>query len=494
MSIISQNRVFLMSMLALNACTFEISTPESATPASATAEASPQGVDRRVERPRDTIPIPGDVNPAEPGSSSGTHAPFTASTGSAEAEAEAQETTEAQGHPSWTAHVQDPAVALVAGSAHACALSSHGEVSCWGNNDVGQLGYGHTEPIGDDEPAAAHGVVNVGDLVVALAAGDQHTCAILEKGSIRCWGYGGDLALGHGNGKYYTVGDDEMPGEMGDAIIYSNSPFEQLVAGDHHSCVRTQTGSVKCWGNSPEGALGYGYATQTGGWLGNVPIDAPASFLVAGADHTCAITEGGLVQCWGEATSLGYGGTHNLGDDEQLTAYEPLSLSAPVTQLAAGDRHTCALTTHGTVHCWGLGVDGVLGYGSSQSISDASAAGIVNLGGIAVQIAAGQSHTCALMLNGSVRCWGSGSAGALGYGDTEDIGDNETPAVAGVVALPETVTQIVAGSEFTCALLGSGAVQCWGSGLDGRLGYGHEESIGDDESPADVQSILPFGL
>ncbi len=89
--------------------------------------------------------------------------------------------------------------------------------------------------------------------------------------------------------------------------------------------------------------------------------------------------------------------------------------------------------------------------------------------------------------------WGEGSAGALGYGNTDDVGDNEVPAVVGAVDLPEPVTQLVAGVEFTCALLASGAVQCWGSGLDGRLGYGHEQNIGDDETPADVKSILPFG-
>ena len=143
--------------------------------------------------------------------------------------------------PVWTAQVQEPAIALVAGAAHACALAESGEVSCWGNNDVGQLGFGHTEAVGDDEVVASHGTVAVGDLVIGLAAGSQHTCAILDKGSIRCWGYGGDLALGNGNGKDYTVGDDEVPADMKDAIIYANSPFVQLAAGDHHTCRSLQS-------------------------------------------------------------------------------------------------------------------------------------------------------------------------------------------------------------------------------------------------------------
>jgi alpha-tubulin suppressor-like RCC1 family protein len=488
---VQQSLVFT-SVLALSACTFEFpDTAQVSDPAPLGLAAADIALED--ESGGAWAPVPVDTPTSRrPGEASG-EVTTSAGTDVLE-ERQTDRPAEVQHTPAWAAHVQEPAVALVAGSAHVCALSGGGDVSCWGNNDAGQLGYGHTDPVGDDEPVGAQGVVNVGDAVISLAAGGQHTCAILEKGSIRCWGFGGDLALGNGNGKYYTVGDDEVPGEMGDAIIYSNSPFEQLAAGDHHTCMRTQNGTIKCWGNSPEGALGYGYATQTGGWLGNVPMGETASFLVAGADHTCAVVEGGLVRCWGEASSLGYGGMDNIGDNEQPMTVAPLALSAAVTQLAAGDRHTCALTTAGTIHCWGLGLDGVLGYGSCQDVSDATVAGIVNVGGLTVQIAAGQSHTCALLLDGSVRCWGSGISGALGYGNIEDIGDNEAPAVAGAVDLPEPATQLVAGAEFTCALLSSGAVQCWGNGLFGRLGYGHTQSIGDDETPASVQSILPFGI
>jgi alpha-tubulin suppressor-like RCC1 family protein len=218
-----------------------------------------------------------------------------------------------------------------------------------------------------------------------------------------------------------------------------------------------------------------------------------AHALVAGAEHTCAIVDGGLVRCWGEATSLGYGGGDNIGDDEQPSEIDAISLGDAVVQLAAGDRHTCALTAAGAVRCWGLGEDGALGYGTTQSIQNAAAAGIVNLGGLAVQIAAGQTHTCALLLDGTARCWGDGSAGALGYGNTDNVGDDESPAVAGAVQLTEVATQLVAGGEFTCALLASGAVQCWGEGLDGRLGYGHQLNIGDDETPDTMKPILPFG-
>lgn len=480
-----------LSLFALGGCTFELAVPDqTASPGEDVAASPPELVagTQPADTPAETPPVT--IDPPAVPDDAVAEPPV-----AAEADPVAEEQPVTESAPSLAPGTpQEPAVALVAGTAHVCALSASGDVSCWGHNDMGQLGYGHTDSIGDDEPAASHGVVDVGGPVVSLSAGRQHTCAILEKGTIRCWGYGGDLALGNGNGHYDTVGDDEVPAHAGDSIVYSNSPFVELAAGDHHTCMRTAAGTVKCWGDSPEGALGYGYATQTGGWLGNVAIGGTAVSVVAGAEHTCVVLQDGMVRCWGEATSIGTGASDNLGDDEQPTTAAPLSLGEAVVQLAAGDRHTCALTASGAVRCWGLGQFGVLGYGSQYDIAMASSAGIVNLGGLAVQVAAGQSHTCALMLDASVRCWGEGASGQLGYGNTNDVGDDEVPAVVGAVELAGPAVQVVAGDAFTCALLTTGNAQCWGSGLDGRLGYGGDWNIGDDETPAAVAPVPPFGI
>ena len=403
------------------------------------------------------------------------------------------EAREAQ--PAVPPHTGTARVAAIAvGGAHACALSDQGEVACWGANDSGQLGYAHPWNIGDDEPAADAGLVDVGGTVVALVAGERHTCALLDTNRIRCWGFGEELALGRGNGHPQTIGDDETPAEVGDAIVYASAPFEALAAGDHHSCTLTTAGRVKCWGTSPVGALGYGYATRTGGWLGEVPLgETPAIAIEAGCDHTCALFQGGAVRCWGQAPALGYGGSEDIGDDEAPTDVGVLDLGEPIVQLAAGHRHTCALTAQGAVRCWGMGGFGALGTGSTYSAPFAAEAAVVPVGEVVTRIAAGHRHTCALTVSGAVRCWGDGAHGALGYGNTLTVGDDEPPAQAGAVQLGESAVQIDAGDGFTCALLQSGAVRCWGLGLGGRLGNGSEEDIGDDEVPADKSPIAVFG-
>ena len=146
------------------------------------------------------------------------------------------------------------------------------------------------------------------------------------------------------------------------------------------------------------------------------------------------------------------------------------------------------------MHCWGLGVTGQLGYGNLDTIGDdetPASAGIVDLGFAAVQIDAGEDHTCAISSEGAVRCWGLGLYGRLGYGNTATVGDDETPAsLAADVDVGMTVTQLSAGRRHTCAASGTGAFRCWGNTEHGALGYGSfSNNIGDNESPASAGDI-----
>ena len=110
------------------------------------------------------------------------------------------------------------------------------------------------------------------------------------------------------------------------------------------------------------------------------------------------------------------------------------------------------------------------------------------------ELSLGQTHSCFRSAGGNVRCWGWGVGGRLGYGNEIDIGDDETPASAGDVNVGGTVVQISAGSEHTCALLNTGKVRCWGYGTYGQLGYGNVTDIGDDETPASAGDVNVGGL
>lgn len=223
--------------------------------------------------------------------------------------------------------------------------------------------------------------------------------------------------------------------------------------------------------------------------MGGVVIE-----LDAGGSHTCARLESGKVRCWGRS-QLGYGNMNAIGDDETPASAGDVDVGGVVVEITTGHGHTCARLEAGSVRCWGYGSDGQLGYGNTEWVGDdetPASVGDVDVGGVAVGLAAGSSHTCARLETGDIRCWGVGSFGQLGYGNTEWIGDDETPASAGKVNVGGMVLDLAPGGGHTCARLEDGAMRCWGWNFEGELGYGHTNQIGDDETPASAGDVSVF--
>ncbi|MCB1316470.1 MAG: hypothetical protein KDK27_10980 [Leptospiraceae bacterium] len=366
---------------------------------------------------------------------------------------------------------------------------------CWGRSDQGQLGYGNTNDIGDETPASA-GDVNVGGTVSQVAAGSSYTCAVLETGSVRCWGLGTFGRLGYGNTN--IIGDDETPASAGDVNV--GGIVTQISASNIHTCALLNTGSVRCWGYGDFGRLGYANTNNIGddetpASAGDVDVGGTVIQIASGFHHTCALLDTGSVRCWGTGTNgqLGYGNTNHIDDDESPATAGDVNVGGTVTQITAGSNYTCALLNTGSVRCWGLGTFGRLGYANTNNIGDNEApatAGNVNIGGLVTQISGRYTHTCALLDNGSVRCWGSGFVGALGYGNTNNIGDDEMPATAGDVNVGGPVTQVATGEHHNCVILSNGFVRCWGRSQFGQMGYGDTNIIGDNPGempPGDVQ-------
>ena len=387
--------------------------------------------------------------------------------------------------------IQADVTQMTAGTFHTCALLDTGVVRCWGFGGQGRLGYGNTDDIGDNETTASVGDVNEGRTVANIVAGEAYTCAVLDTGAARCWGSGGFSNLGYGNTN--DIGDDETPASAGDVNV--GSTVAQIAAGTFHTCALLNAGTVRCWGAGGLGRLGSGNNASilNAALAGDVDVGGTVTQITAGKHHTCALLDTGAVRCWGYGLGgrLGYGNTNDIGDNETPATAGDVTVGGTVTQIVAGEEHTCALLDTGAVRCWGLGANGRLGYGNTNNIGDnetpASAAD-VDVGGTVVQIDAGVFHTCAVLDTGAVRCWGAGGTGRLGYGNSVTIGDDETPATAGDVDVGGTVTQIVTGSH-TCALLDTGAVRCWGSGTNGKLGYGNTAVIGDNETPASAGDV-----
>ncbi|WP_037583321.1 RCC1 domain-containing protein [Stigmatella aurantiaca] len=385
---------------------------------------------------------------------------------------------------------------IAAGDSYTCVMLNGGTMRCWGNNTYGQLGYGNTGTVGDSEKPYTAGDIPLAGIGggIKVAVGGNHACALLESGLVRCWGNNTYGQLGYNTVEH--VGDGEAISHYG--YVNVGGFVVKIAAGSWHTCALLDTGKVRCWGLNNYGQLGYGNTQNIGDnehpWTaGDVQVGGIVKDIAAGFDHTCALLEGGKVRCWGfnNYGQLGYGNTQLIGDNEHPSVAGDVNVGGSVQQLATGYYNTCALLTTGYVRCWGYNGSGQLGYGHASNVNSPLSAGDVNTGGKVFQVAMGQHHTCALLNSGSVKCWGNGGGGRLGYGNTVDYVSppSATVNLGGAIAF-----QIAAGYSHSCVQLSTGAARCWGTNNYGQLGYGHTQAIGDNEHPftaGDIQFLEP---
>jgi alpha-tubulin suppressor-like RCC1 family protein len=394
---------------------------------------------------------------------------------------------------------QPRATLVAAGAFHSCAGFDDGSLRCWGT--AAYLGSGRsaaTGDVGDDELPSRLGPVPIGEGARQISAGWYHTCALLESNRVRCFGEAAGGRLGYGNDQ--DIGDDERPDSVG--FVSLGGRVQQVAAGPSHSCAVLRNGRVRCWGQNDQHQLGFASTATIGddelpSSAGFVEVGGQVTQVATGFAHTCAVLVGGTVRCWGKniAGGLGYPGPLFVGDDETPADLGDVEVGGVVTQVVTGMLHTCALLEGGRVRCWGASSYGQLGYGNTASIGDdetPASAGDVPVGGVVKQLAAGAFATCALLENGRVRCWGDGEMGELGYGNLNNIGDDELPSSAGDVDVGGVVTHLDAGFLHVCATLESGAVRCWGRGATAALGYGNLKNIGDDEAPSSAGDLSLF--
>lgn len=412
------------------------------------------------------------------------------------------------------------AMNIQGGGRHTCAILDDGRLKCWGNASFGVLGLGDQwNHRGDNPDEMGHFLpaVQLGSGRTAITVAGtfwNSTCSVLDNGSIKCWGRNvvGELGLGDQSNPF--IGDDLS--EMGDnlqPVQLGTGRTASTIAGRyHHYCALLTDGDVKCWGHNTYGQLGVGDVENRGdgpGEMGDalVPVNLgtgrKATAIAVGTFHSCAILDDGNVKCWGNGAVLGIGETDNRGDNqgEMGDALPTVDLGSGLTALSitAGSGQTCALLNNGSIKCWG-GNGGGLGLGDTNGRGDelgemGDALPPVNLGTgrSAVSISAGGGQTCALLSDGSVKCWGTNSFGELGLGDTSTRGDE--PGEMGD-ALPSvdlgsgrTAIAVIAMMQHTCAQLDDLSVKCWGYNTAGTLGLGDLNHRGDN--PGEMGDALP---
>lgn len=370
------------------------------------------------------------------------------------------------------------AVAIAAGGAHTCALLADGSARCWGLDNYNQLGDNPSSGRLSDFSSTPLPVVGLSN-AAGITAGNAHTCALLANGTAKCWGLNTDGQLGNGNTQTQRLPVTVGPG--GNALLNvvaistgghrcfanqdSGDSDDFECAGDHdHTCALLADGSAKCWGSNAHGELGSEISpgsllpvAVTGGGGGFAARD-----VAAGRDHTCAVRANGTVACWG---SNDHG---QLGDGTTTTRLSPVAvsgLSDPVVAIAAGEAHTCALVASGTVRCWGDNSSGQLGTGDMVNrLRPVTIIGIINAIGIAAGGTLGSSHTCVLLADGTVKCWGANGSGQLGTGNT--LSSTVPVAVSGL----RNAVSIAVGESHTCAQVAVSAAFCWGFNGSGQLG------------------------
>jgi alpha-tubulin suppressor-like RCC1 family protein len=412
-----------------------------------------------------------------------------------------------------TADHDPPLVTQVsAGFDQTCAIVRDGAVRCWGPSPEGQVGIPGVQGVGDwsgdprtDEVPPVD--LGAGRTAIQISSGWDHTCALLDNHEVICWG-AGPSGLGHDYdhlGQGFNIGDDETPASVGPVDLGGGHKAKMVAAGGSDSCAILDDDSVKCWGQGTSGVLGYGNGTgqvfdpSTVGTVDLGPGRKAASIDTA-ANHTCVILTTGDVMCWGDnnAGKLGYGSNSSviqaIGDDETPASVGTIDLGGhSALKVTGGDNHTCALLDDHTVRCWGTDYRGINGDPTGQE-HDSPPADPLDLGAgrTAIDLEAAADHTCAVLDDHTVRCWGFGSDGRLGYGNTNDVGDDETPGSPGPINLGpgRTAEAVSAGRWHSCALMDDGNVRCWGEGS--RVGYGNNTSIGDDETP-DTAGPVPLG-
>lgn len=356
--------------------------------------------------------------------------------------------------------------AVEVGDRHSCALKNNGTVECWGDNAAGQLGIPDVES--STTPLAVPGITNATAMAARL-----HTCVRLADSTVHCWG---ENASGRAD-----------PGSL-DPILTSPSDVtlsigsDLIAAGGAHSCAAGELGEpVQCWGANGSGQITG--AESPGPASATMPADFSPGMLRLGNNHSCVASVTGELLCWGNNSS------GQLAIDPLVTSSTstPTIIGVdPVGDLVTGADHTCA-RIGSEVHCWGLNTSGQLGNNTTTTGSMPVVVAFEPGTAMVRQLAAAGDHTCAVLHNDEVQCWGGNARGEIAL-VVDKNGDDSGSLTPRATKVDFPVAQLATGPEHSCALSTDGQLYCWGNNDFGQLGDG---TTTDTSTPTAVQLDCP---
>jgi len=315
-----------------------------------------------------------------------------------------------------------------------------------------------------------------------ISTGRSHACAQMEDATVKCWGANSFGQLGNGTNSN-TITPVAVQGITG---LTDDSKVVSLDLGEHHACAVMRDGSVQCWGSNSEGQLGDGTRVNKSVPTAVSGIDhsSPAKTAVsisASKTHTCAVMGDGSLLCWGlnDYGQLGDNSTTRRLTPAVVSGIDGSSATATAVSVSAGESVTCALMANGTARCWGYNAYKWLGDGTwdNRRVPVAQSGGFDGStdDSTAVSVSAGNEwRACILMVSGAAKCWGSNGFGGLGIGSSDDSLHTEVAGVVnGITGATAASTAISVSSDADlhgCAALAVGTVKCWGRGAGGQLG------------------------
>ena len=335
------------------------------------------------------------------------------------------------------------------GFSHTCGVTTDNRAYCWGGNNYGQLGNGTTTyTTSQTTPVAVEGGLRFRH----VSAGYDHTCGLTTGDRVYCWGLNMWGQVGDG-----TKGGDNW--RTSPVPVAGDRRFRQVRAGWSHTCAITPTDVAFCWGYNGHGQLGDGTITAAGR---AAPVRVLGglrwSQLTGGGEHTCGVTTGNRLYCWG----LNENGQLGDGSTTERLAPRAVSGGREYRQVDAGGlAHTCATSTADVAYCWGWNGFGQLGDGTTtQRPTPGAVAGLRRFD----HLNAGHYHTCGVTLAGRTFCWGRNDQGQLGDGTTAQ---HLKPVQTGVGL---DMRQVSGGLYHTCGVTTADRAYCWGAA--GLLGDG----------------------
>jgi len=294
---------------------------------------------------------------------------------------------------------------------------------------------------------------------LSVSTSEKFSCAVFQNGNGYCWGYG-DSRLGIGASSS-QMSPAQLPLPTGVNLL-------KISTGDAHGCALTSNGNVLCWGSNEQGQLGIG---QTMSYHSTPTYTTSFGRNVTGIDlgsyHGCGIMDNGLVKCWG------WNNQGQLGDGTTSTRTSPSQTSSfgnnrTAIQVSGGYQHTCAVLDNGSIACWGWNQYGQLGDGTTSLRTTPKLVSGFGANRTAISVSAGQYATCAVTSLGELYCWGNSGNGVFWDGTTTRLEPELMPSFG----YNSKVLDIMMGQSHACATIRHGFLSCWGSNGNSQLGDG----------------------